>query len=222
MMGDIVQTDDDSLSLNLEVIAQTPIERIEIRNGKEVLQTLRPYGTEALGERIRVLWSGAEYRGRGRTTDWKGRVRFVGATIRRMEKINIWNHERMVEQQGSETVQFDTITTGNYGGFDVWLNGSEGSRLDLVSNHGSLTMELGDIGLDDWVMEAGGLERRIKMFRLPSVLSTREMTESVDIPLRPVGDNPIWVCIYTEDGFQAWSSPIFAYRKDDEPGTVRA
>ena len=212
MMGDIVQTDDDTLSLQLEVIAQTPIERIEIRNGKAVLQTLRPYGPDELGERIRVLWSGAEYRGRGRTTDWKGRVRFVGAAIRRMEKINIWNHERMVDQQGSETVQFDTITTGNYGGFDVWLDGSAGGRLDLVSNHGSLAMELDDIGLEDCIMEAGGLERRIKVFRLPNAISTREMTESVTLPLRPVGDNPIWVCVYTEDGFQAWSSPIFAYR----------
>jgi hypothetical protein len=129
-----------------------------------------------------------------------------------MEKINIWNHERMVEQQGSETVQFDTITTGNYGGFDVWLDGGAGGRLDLVSNHGSLAMELDDIGLEDCIMEAGGLERRIKVFRLPNAISTRAMTERVTLPLRPVGDNPIWVCVYTEDGFQAWSSPIFAYR----------
>ena len=216
MMGDIVQTDDDSLTLRLEVIAQSSIERIEIRNGKDVLQTLRPYRSEDLGERIRVLWSGAEYRGRGRTTDWKGRVRFAGATIRRMEKINIWNHERLVEQQGSETVQFDTITTGNYAGFDVWLDDSEGSRFDLVSNHGSLDMELDDIGLEDCVMEAGGLERRIKAFRLPNAIAAREMTASVDIPLPPVGDNPIWVAVYTEDGFQAWSSPIFAYRQENE------
>jgi hypothetical protein len=216
MMGDIVQTDDETMTLRLEVIAQAPIERIEVRNGKEVLQTLRPYAADTLGERIRVLWSGAEYRGRGRTTNWKGRLRCVGATIRRMEKINIWNHERMVEQQGSDTVQFDTITTGNYGGFDVWLDSSAGGRLDLVSNHGALDMALDDIGLEDCVMDAGGLERRIKVFRLPAALSTREMSQSLEITLRPVGDNPIWVSVYTEDGFQAWSSPIFAYRQDGE------
>jgi hypothetical protein len=214
MMGDIVQTDDATLTLNLEVIAPAPIERIEIRNGKEVLQTLRPYGSGDLGERLRVLWSGAEYRGRGRTTEWKGRVRFVGATIRRMDKINIWNHERLVQQQGSDTVQVDTITTGNYGGFDVWLDSGAGGRLELVSNHGSLDMALGDVGLEDTVMEAGGLERRIRVFRLPNENPVREMTESLEIPLRPVGDNPIWVAVYTEDGFQAWSSPIFAYRQE--------
>ncbi len=214
MMGDIVQTDDATLTLNLEVVAQAPIERIEIRNGVDVLQTLRPYSASDLGERIRVLWSGAEYRGRGRTTSWKGRARFLGAQILHMEKINIWNHERLVEWQGADTVQFDTITTGNYGGFDVWLNGSDGARLDLVSNHGSIDMALNDIGLEDTVMKAGGLERQIKVFRLTDKNPHREMTASVDIPMRPEGDNPIWVSVYTEDGFQAWSSPIFAYRQE--------
>ncbi len=218
MMGDIVQTDDDMLTLKLEVIAQAPIERIEIRNGKEVIQTLRPYTNEHLGDRIRVLWSGAEYRGRGRTTEWKGRARFLGSTIQRMEKVNIWNHERLVEQQSVDTVQFDTITTGNYGGFDVWVENNADCRMELVSNHGSLNLPLSDIGMEDTIMEAGGLARQIKVFRLPNHNPHREMTESLDIALRPVGDNPIWVCVYTEDGFQAWSSPIFAYRKGSEKG----
>jgi hypothetical protein len=30
---------------------------------------------------------------------------------------------------------------------------------------------------------------------------------------KPSGDNPIWVCVTTEDGFQAWSSPIYAFNK---------
>ena len=25
-------------------------------------------------------------------------------------------------------------------------------------------------------------------------------------------DNPLWVCVTTEDGFQAWSSPVFVFR----------
>jgi hypothetical protein len=127
----------------------------------------------------------------------------------------------MVDLQGSDTVQFDTITTGNYSGFDVWLDGADGGRLDLVSNHGCLDLALDAIGLEDTVMQAGGLERRIKVFRLPNENPHREMTESLDIALRAVGDNPIWVSVYTEDGFQAWSSPIFAYRKA-EPGSSSA
>jgi hypothetical protein len=91
--------------------------------------------------------------------------------------------------------------------------------LDLVSNHGALDMPLDAIGLEDTIMEAGGLERRIKVFRLPNDNPHREMTASLDMALRPVGDNPIWVSVYTEDGFQAWSSPIFAYRQNDAAGS---
>jgi hypothetical protein len=119
-------------------------------------------------------------------------------------------------------VQFDTITTGNYAGFDVWLDGGTGGRLDLVSNHGSLDVALDDIGLQDTIMEAGGLERRIRVFRLPEQIPHREMSDSVEIALRPIGDNPIWVSVYTEDGFQAWSSPIFAYRQDEGPACANS
>ena len=159
-----------------------------------------------------MLWSGAEYRGRGRTTYWKGRVRFPGARIREMRKINIWNHERTVAQASADTVRFDTITTGNFGGFDTWLEPGATGRFDLACNHGTLEMSLDDIGMDDAVMEAGGLERRVRAFRLPDDNPCREMSEVVALDLRPSGDNPIWVSVFTEDGFQAWSSPIFVFR----------
>jgi hypothetical protein len=34
----------------------------------------------------------------------------------------------------------------------------------------------------------------------------------VRVPLRASGDNPLWVCVTTEDGFQACSSPVFVFR----------
>ena len=69
MMGDIVKTSDDTVTLKVEVSAQNPIERIEIRNGMDVMKTVRGFSESDLGERIRVVWSGAEYRGRGRETN---------------------------------------------------------------------------------------------------------------------------------------------------------
>ena len=85
-------------------------------------------------------------------------------------------------------------------------------RFDLACNHGALEVPLDDIGLDDVVMEAGGLERRIRAFRLPNENRCREMNETVKLDLHPSGDNPIWVSVFTEDGFQAWSSPIFVFQ----------
>jgi len=214
IMGDIVQTDDETATLKFDVVAQTPIERVEVRNGMQVVETLRPYDETMLGERIRVLWSGAEYRGRGRDTNWKGRASFTGARIRRMEKINNWNLERQLELEGDNGVVFDAITTGNYGGFDAWLEPGADGDLVIETNLGSMTVALADIGLEDQRMEAGGLERMIKVFRLPDEIPGRELSGEVTMPLAAEGDNPLWVSVYTEDGFQAWSSPVFAFRKD--------
>lgn len=212
MMGDIAQTDDARVTLRIEVAAQTPIERIEVRNGAEVVRTLRGYGPDDLGNRIRVIWSGAEYRGRGRDTNWKGRARFSDARIARMAKINAWNPERQLEQQGADTVVWDAITTGNFGGFDAWLEAGAAGDLDIATNLGALSLPLAEIGLEDAVMEAGGLERRIRVFRLPDDNPHRELVAEVEVELRPEGDNPLWVCVTTEDGFQAWSSPIYLFR----------
>ncbi len=212
MMGDIVQTDDDYVTLKVEVSAQSPIERIEIRNGMDVLKTVRGFSKGDLGDRIRVVWSGAEYRGRGRETSWKGQASFSGASIKRMEKINAWNHERKLEQRGDDTIVFDAITTGNFGGFDVWLDDTAGASLNVETNLGILQTPLLEIGIEDVTMNAGGLERKIRAFRLPEENPHRAIKTELEIPLKTDADNPLWVCVTTEDGFQAWSSPIYAFK----------
>ncbi|HIF69184.1 MAG TPA: DUF3604 domain-containing protein [Candidatus Lambdaproteobacteria bacterium] len=216
MMGDIVQSSASEATLKLNVLAHSPIERIEIRNGTEVLETFRPYAATDLGNRIRVIWSGAEYRGRGRQSTWTGRAVFKGCRIERLAKINAWNHERRLERCSRDTVEWDAITTGNFGGFDVWLEEGAKVELDLTTNRGTIRKPLETIGLEDTVLEAGGLERRLRVFRLPEENPHREVEHQLRISLKPEGDNPLWICVTTEDGFQAWSSPVFVYRKPFE------
>ena len=216
MMGDIVQSSASEATLKLNVLAHAPIERIEIRNGTEVLETFRPYAATDLGNRIRVIWSGAEYRGRGRQSTWTGRAVFKGCRIERLAKINAWNHERRLERCSRDTVEWDAITTGNFGGFDVWLEEGAAAELDVTTNRGAIRKPLGSIGLEDTVLEAGGLERRLRVFRLPEENPHREVEHQLRISLKPEGDNPLWICVTSEDGFQAWSSPVFVYRKPFE------
>ena len=208
MMGDIARCTSDVVSLNVRAIAATPIERIEIRNAATVVETVRGFGEECLGERFRIVWSGAEYRGRGRETQWRGTLRFDGRRIRRMVKINAWNHEREIVCTDESTVTFNAITTGNFGGVDIWLDGT-GGNLDIASNLVNACLPLADIGLDDTVFEAGGLHRQIKVYRMPEQQESCEINASVPIKVTPGADDAIWISLYTEDGFQAWSSPIY-------------
>ena len=213
MMGDIVQYDGDTAIIDVSVKSPSPVERVEIRNGLENLQTFRGYEDGNLGNRFRVIWSGAEYRGRGRNVLWNGKAVFKGAKITRMEKINAWNHERLLEVQGDDTIAFEAITTGNFGGFDVWLENWEGASLGLVTDQGNLNVPLSGVGLEDTAVACGGLEKQLKVFRLPDESSAKELRASLEVPLHANGDNQLWVCVTTEDGFQAWSSPIFVFKE---------
>ena len=212
MMGDIAKVSGDTATVSVEAITQAPIERIEVRNGMDVVHTLRGFEKSDLGARFRVIWSGAEYRGRGRQSEWRGRACFGGLTIKRMSKINAWNQERRLEVSSADTIAFDAMTTGNFGGFDVWLDEDPDGMIEIATNHGSLQVRAGDVGMEDTSLDAGGLERRIRIFRLPEDNMCRELNTQVDVPLKPEGDNQLWVCVTTEDGFQAWSSPMFVFR----------
>ena len=212
IMGDIVKVAGDAVDIDLRIAAHTGIERLELRRGAEVLETLRPYADADLGNRLRVLWSGAEYRGRGRNTRWSGRIDVRGAEILAITPINNWNPEQPLRQVSSTSVIFDSITTGNFLGVDLVVSKLDGATMSVLSNHGALETRLADVGIDPMGLDAGGLARRLSVQQLPGTPLAREMTVQRHIVLSEEGDTPIWLCVTTEDGFQAWSSPIYAYR----------
>ena len=72
MMGDIARVADGEVDLAIEVIGSAPIERLDIYDGLDLIETVRPYGAGDLGARVRLVYEGAEYRGRARTTTWDG------------------------------------------------------------------------------------------------------------------------------------------------------
>lgn len=215
VMGDIVETADRRIRLHVEVVAHAPILRVEVLNGPEVVAGTLGYGPAELGDRIRVTFHGAEYRGRGRQTTWKGRARFTAAGIERFERLNAWNHDRLLQPSGPGAVDFDVLTTGNFVGFDAWLSDSRSGELTVEAGHAEARLRLGDIGANEIVVDAGGLERQVRIARLPDHCRTDHLERAFEIDLKPRGDNPIWVRVTTEDGYNAWSSPIYVVRSGD-------
>ena len=218
MMGDIVRTTLGEVTLRARVESPGGLERLEIRSGKETLATYHPYDHGQLGRRIRVTWAGADYRGRGRDTSWVGQATFANARIDRFETINLWNPEQMLEQRGSRTVSFRTVTTGNFMGFDAWVSGAADGALEIDTNHGKLMVTLDEIGLEPVVMEAGGLERRLMVQRLPDAPLPNRIEIAHGCEIAAQGDTPLWIAVTTEDGYQAWSSPIYLFRESRAHG----
>ena len=125
-MGDIVRPGSVPMRLSAEVIGTAPIERVDVLHGTRIAQSLRPYTAPDLGRRVRVLWKGAEYRGRGRETHWRGRLAVMGNRIVSFAPVNFLNPERGVRETiaGAE-LAWSSVTTGNLAGIDLWLQKSE-------------------------------------------------------------------------------------------------
>ncbi len=211
-MGDIVQVTDTRVNVIVEVVGDAPVERVEVRNGTEVVSTHRPYSEGDLGRRLRVVWEGAAYRGRGRRVVWDGSAAFSAARIVRWQAVNRLNPDRPFTQEGASRLTWQAVTTGNFGGFDVWLDQASDGEIRLDTPLVQVTLPLAAIGLEDTTIEAGGLGRRVRVFRLPEDNPADRMQIEQTVALRPSGDNPVWVCVTLENGHQAWSSPVYVFR----------
>lgn len=212
MMGDIVHLPEGGVRLRVDVLASAPIERLDIFNGLELIETIRPYGRDELGNRIRVIWEGAEYRGRARQVIWDGGARFAGNRILAARPINFFNRDKTLDRIGEDGLRWRALTTGNMGGFDAWLAEPRAGRLEIDTPPVKATLPLAEIDLEDRVFDAGGLDRRLRVFRLPPDNPHRSLTLERSIALRGNGDNPLFVRLTQEDGHRAWSSPIYVYR----------
>ena len=209
IMGDIVRCDEDSVDLIIQLETETPIERVDILNGAEKIETLRCYGQDDLGSRVKILWQGAEYRGRGRNTRWSGGFYFDGGVVQKMTPVNRWNHDTQLELLNGREIHFQATTSGNFGGLELVFDSLENIKVEVKTNLVTGLIALAELGLEDHTLEAGGLERKIRFIRLPDELTQCSLRRKVKVPLTKVRDNPIWIRVATADGHLAWSSPIY-------------
>jgi len=212
MMGDILRSQDETATFRVDAHASAPIERVEIRNGLETLEVYRPYGEADLGRRIRVVWEGSEYRGRGRETVWDGNAVLDGNAFERLAPINRYNLDKRFEQTAPGRAEWAALTTGGFGGFDAWLADPLAGRLKIETALVRTEIPVAEIGLEDLVFEAGGIARRVRVFRLPDENPHRRIALERRIALTDDRDNALYVCLTQEDGHLIWSSPIYVFR----------
>ena len=211
-MGEIARTSDSAVNLEFSVHARAPIERIDVLNGMDSVTTVRNPASGEGPDRLRVLWRGAMVKGRGARASWNGRARFENCDIVRTREINAWNPDRVLTRDSRDTLSWESVTAGNFGAFDVWLEERDGARIHLETEHVRGSVALGDIGREDLVIPGGGLDLEVRLFRLPSALRPDPLSATVEVPIHDRGDNPLWIRVTTEDGFQAWTSPVYLFR----------
>jgi hypothetical protein len=214
MMGDIVHLPSGNVHLKMSVDAASPVRLIDIFNGLDHLECHRPYGEDDLGNRIGVLWEGAEYRGRFRAVPWDGTAIFDKATVTYAVPVNFFNRDKTLSLKDGAELSWQSVTTGNFAGFITNLNDSRSGDITLSTALISESVALGDIGYEDTVLDASDiLPRGIRLFRLPDHNSHSSVRIKRKLNPQSGRDNPFYVRVTLEDGTQAWSSPIYVLRE---------
>ena len=213
MMGDIVHLPQGDAELSVSVTTSSPIIRIDIFNGLDLIETVRPYTEDDLGSRIRLHWEGAEYRGRFREVIWDGSASIEGNTIERIQPVNFLNRDKTLDQLSDHEISWRALTTGNFGGADLALADAAAGKLSIRTPLVETDIAISDIGYEDHVFNASGeLPRFLKFFRLPDINPHRSFAFTRKLELKPDGDNPIYIRLEQEDGTRAWTSPIYLFR----------
>ncbi|MEO0681143.1 MAG: DUF3604 domain-containing protein [Pseudomonadota bacterium] len=211
-MGDIVHLPEGGMTLDVSIETTSPIERVEVFNGQTLAAALRPFESQDLGARLRVIWEGAEYRGRFRQVIWDGGAEVPGNRIVEAHPVNFLNRDKILRRDG-DALEWQALTTGNFGGVDIRLADAEAGRLKVDTPLVKFDVAIADIGDEDLLFDASDrLPRFVRAFRLPDALTCRSFNASIPIELLGSGDNPIYLRLTQEDGTRAWTSPIYVFR----------
>ena len=209
IMGDVISAGTGTPRLHVRVIGTAPIESVEVRNGLETVKTLRPWGRDDLGSRVKIVWSGAEVRGRDRMVAWDGGLRVQGNAILNVTPINFWNANQPLERVERDQLAWRSITTGGVAGVILTLEKPQAGSLKVETLQRSIKCAISSVGLEPRAWECGGLQKKIEVYRLPDPPRPCEFSFTLPMTKLHEGDNPIYVRIAQEDGHMAWTSPVY-------------
>jgi len=213
IMGDVVEVGTGIPHLYVRVVGSAPIESVAVRNGLKLVSTMRPYGEDDLGRRVKIIWSGAEVRGRDRMVRWDGCLHVHGNTIMDAAPINFWNPDESLESNGGQQLNWKSVTTGGVSGVILTLEKAKSGTLEIDTLQQYAECEIASLTLEPKVWRCGGVQKEIEVYRLPDIQELCEFSFNLPLTTLHKGDNPIYVRMTQEDGHMAWTSPVYVVRR---------
>jgi Protein of unknown function (DUF3604) len=214
-MGAVLQTAPPHACVFAQVNGTAPIEKIELLEGKNMIETVRPKCFEDLttSNRVRVSWRGSRIRGRGRRVNWDGTLRVTGAKITQASGIFDTPIDGITDRS-PEAVSFISQTTGDTDSIDLTLDQARDGTITFDSKVGRCEVNLAELtdAAPRKSFPFGGLDMGVTIERYPQ--NPTETTLSLQRQVVPAVESltPYFVKVTQVDGQMAWASPIYLRR----------
>jgi hypothetical protein len=118
-------------------------------------------------------------------------------------------------QISPDEISWKSITTGGLAGIIIELDQLTGS-LHVKTRQVDCELEVASIGMEPLIFNAGGVMKRLEIYRLPKK-NDYEFDFSFAVEKLNAGSNPIYIKVVQRDGHIAWSSPFYI-QKDKTVG----
>lgn len=114
-----------------------------------------------------------------------------------------------IEYISSNRLMWKSATTGGVAGLILELKQGNTGTIEIDTVQGRARVKVKSIGIMPKTWKLDGLRKQIQIYRLPDSKHFKCFEFQLPIKVLQKGDNPLYLCVYQEDGHMAWTSPIY-------------
>jgi len=199
---------DSAPEIKVKVNGTAPLHSVDVYNWEKLVHR-HPFAepeneSETL---IKVEWSGARVRSRPKVVTWDGGLAVKGGKITEATEFAFdYPNQGLVNVSETE-LGWKSSTGGDPDGVLMRIEGDGDTEVSFETGPSTFTFKPKDIGYDPLVVEAGGLNQKVKVSTIKDTLP-----DSIEFTYRPEleeGLSAYWVRIVQADGSMAWTSSVF-------------
>jgi hypothetical protein len=207
MMGDAYRS--ASPPRIVATIAGTaPLESVQIWRGLELACDFGVMPPPARN-RIRLEWSGARVKGRGRHANWTGGARVEGGRILSAMPIAFDHPRQGVTAWDERSVRWQSTTSGDHDAVEIEIDSVETATVVVETPLAAFRFAATDLDAGPIVRDCGGVDLRFVARLASPVPAPRTIRLDWIDPAPRQGRNAYWFRITQADGEMAWSSPLY-------------
>ncbi len=202
-------TADGDLRFTGGIRGTAPIQSVELLRSWDLLQSLHPRRGTPASRRLRITWSGAEGRGRRRSTSWTGSLRVEGAAITASEPVGFDHLGEGIRETSGREIHWLSRTEGDHDGLELELDGTGRVTLEFRTEPATFQIDLDQIGAGGWRHDAGGEDRAVSISWVDPAADDTAVDFDFTVPAAEVSAGAYFLRIIQKDCEMAWTSPYY-------------